>query len=118
MAKTTQNDELFQRLRAQGLRKRTARLICEASDGRRKPDESVQQTLDNLKQIVSEAEDRLSERSATREAAARKAATTRRATVRSRSAAARKAANTRKTNARSRSAAAKKGARTRARASK
>lgn len=100
MAKKTQNDEFFQRLRARGLRKRAAKLISGASDDRRKPAKPAQQTLDNLKQLVSEAEDRLSGRSATREAAGRKAA------------------NTRKANARRRSAAAKKGARTRAKAGK
>lgn len=100
MAKSTQNDEFFKRLRAQGLRKRTAKLISQASDGRRNPAKTVQPTLDNLKQLVREAEDRLSGRSANRKAAARKAA------------------KTRKANARSRSAAAKKGARTRAKASK
>jgi hypothetical protein len=100
MAKNTKSDEFFQRLRAQGLRKRTAKLISQASDRRRKPPTTVQQTLDNLKQLVSEAEDRLSGRSANRKEAARKAA------------------KTRKANARSRSAAAKKGARTRAKASK
>ena len=37
MAKTKANDELFRRLRARGLRKRTAKLISEATDRRRKP---------------------------------------------------------------------------------
>jgi hypothetical protein len=59
----------------------------------------VERTLDDLKRVVSEVEDRLSGGPAKRKAAAKKAA------------------NTRKRNARQRSEAAKKGARTRAKAS-
>jgi hypothetical protein len=99
MAKTTRRDELFERLRAQGLRKRTAKLIAETTDRRRKPAKRMQRTLDDLKRAVSEVEDRLSGGPAKRKAAAKKAA------------------NTRKRNARRRSEAAKKGARTRAKAS-
>jgi hypothetical protein len=99
MAKTTRRDDLFERLRAQGLRKRTAKLIADATDRRRKPAKRVERTLDDLKRVVSEVEDRLSGGPAKRKAAAKKAA------------------NTRKRNARQRSEAAKKGARTRAKAS-
>jgi hypothetical protein len=98
MAKTTRRDELVERLRAQGLRKRTAKLFAEATDRRRKPAKRVERTLDDLKRVVSEVEDRLSGGPAKRKAAAKKAA------------------NTRKRNARHRSEAAKKGARTRAKA--
>lgn len=98
MAKSKQSDDLFQRLRAQGLRKRTAKLISEATDGRRKPAKAVNKTLTDLRSIVSEAEDRISGGPAKRKAAAKKAA------------------NTRKRKAAQRSAAAKKAARTRARA--
>jgi hypothetical protein len=98
MAKTKRDQELFDRLHAQGLRKRTAKLISETTDQRRKPAKAVQRTLGDLKKVVDEAEDRINGGPAKREAAAKKAA------------------NTRKRNAQARSAAAKKGARTRAKA--
>jgi hypothetical protein len=98
MARSKGNEELFRRLRANGLRKRTAKIISEATDRRRKPAKAVRQTLTDLGNLVSEAEDRISGGPAKRKAAAKKAA------------------NTRKRNAQRRSASAKKAARTRARA--
>jgi hypothetical protein len=98
MAKTKTSQDRFKRMRAQGLRKRTARLISQATDGRRKPAKSVHQALGDLRKLVSEAEDRIAGRPAKRKAAAKKGAATRRR------------------NAAKRSAAAKKGARTRAKA--
>lgn len=99
MAKAkSRSDELFERLRAQGLRKRTAKLISQAGVGRRTPAKSAHRTLDELKKLVAETEDRISGGPAKRKAAAKKAA------------------KTRKLNAARRSAAAKKAARTRARA--
>jgi hypothetical protein len=95
MAKTTRSDDLFQRLRAQGLRKRTAKLISEATDRRRKPAKPVQRTLTELKKLVGEAEDRISGGPAKRKAAAKKAATTRKRNAQRRSTAAKKAARTR-----------------------
>ncbi len=78
MAKTKSNDQLFKRLRAQGLRKRTARVIAEAGDRRRKPTKRLRRTLDDLTNLVNEAERRVSGRSARRYAAAAKATSTRR----------------------------------------
>ncbi|MGH2887870.1 MAG: hypothetical protein ACRDPA_35095, partial [Solirubrobacteraceae bacterium] len=78
MAKATRTDELFTRLRAQGLRKRTAKLIARTTDRRRKPAKPVQGALNDLKKLVAEAEDRLSGGPAKRKAAAKKAAATRR----------------------------------------
>lgn len=98
MAKTKPSDELFQRLHAQGLRKRTAKLLSEATDRRRKPAKVVQRTVADLKSLVSEVEDVISGGPAKRKTAAKTAA------------------NTRKRNARRRSMAAKKAARTRSRA--
>jgi hypothetical protein len=98
MAKTKPNDDLFERLHAQGLRKRTAKLISEATDRRRKPAKVVQRTVTDLKSLVSEVEDAISGGPAKRKGAAKKAA------------------NTRKRNAQRRSTAAKKPARTRSRA--
>jgi hypothetical protein len=98
MAKTKRDQDLFDRLHANGLRKRTAKLFSDATDRRSKPANTVSRTLDDLKKAVSEAEDRIRGGPAKRRAAAKKAA------------------NTRKQNARARSAAAKKGARTRTKA--
>ena len=92
------DEDLFQRLRASGLRKRAARIISESTDGRRKPAKQVKSMVNDLKSLVGEIEDRASGGPAKRKAAAKKAAATR------------------ARNARARSAAAKKGARTRAKA--
>ncbi len=97
MARSKQEKELIDRLHAGGIRKRSAKLIAGATDGRRKPAKQVRRTMDELRRIVDEAEDRISGGPTKRKAAANKAASTRRK------------------NAQRRSAAAKKGARTRAR---
>jgi hypothetical protein len=99
VAKNKRNEELFRRLRAQGLRKRAAKVMSDTTDRRRKPAKAVNQVLSDLHGLVSEAEDRISGGPAKRKAAAKKAA------------------KTRKQNAEHRSRAAKKGARTRAKAS-
>jgi hypothetical protein len=96
MAKS-RTDDLFDRLHAQGLRKRTAKLLSQATDRRRKPAKAVERSLNDVKRAVAQVEDRLSGGPDKRKAAAKKAAATR------------------KRNAERRSAAAKKGARTRAR---
>ncbi|HEX8975832.1 MAG TPA: hypothetical protein VF781_04910 [Solirubrobacteraceae bacterium] len=96
MAKTKREQDLAQKLRASGLRKRAADLIAGATDGRRKPRKNVHRIVDDLKQLLSDAEDQVRGGPAKRKAAAQKAA------------------KTRKQNAARRSAAAKKGARTRA----
>ena len=95
MAKS-RSDDLFERLHAQGLRKRTAKLLSQA-DRRRKPANVVERSLSDVKRAVAQVEDRLSGGPAKRKATAKKAAATR------------------KRNAQRRSDAAKKGARTRAR---
>jgi hypothetical protein len=94
MAKT-RSDDLLDRLHAQGLRKRTAKLISQATDRRRKPATRAQRAVSDLKQFVAEVEDRLSGGPAKRKAAAKKAATTRRRNAERRSAAAKRAARTR-----------------------
>jgi hypothetical protein len=95
MAKTKGDQELFDRLHAQGLRKRTAKLISESTDQRRKPPKAVKQTLTDLRKVVDEAEDRVSGGPAKRQAAAKKAADTRKQNAQARSTAAKKAARTR-----------------------
>jgi hypothetical protein len=96
MAKS-RTDDLFERLHAQGLRKRTAKLLSHGR--RRKPANAVERSLNDVKRAVAHVEDRLSGGPAKRKAAAKKAAATR------------------KRNAQRGSAAAKKGARTRAKSS-
>jgi hypothetical protein len=97
MAKS-QADVLFERLRANGLRKRVARDLSTAlgkSNGSR-ASKAASGTITELRKLVSELEDRAKGGPDKRKAAAKKAA------------------NTRKRKAAQRSAAAKKGARTRA----
>jgi hypothetical protein len=94
MAKS-RTDELFERLHAQGLRKRTAKLLSQATDRRRKPAKRVEQSLNDLKQAVAQIEDRLSGGPAKRQGAAKKAAATRKRNAQRRSATARRSARTR-----------------------
>jgi hypothetical protein len=100
MAKKKTQQDLIKRLRASGVRKRSAELIARSTDGRRKPAKQVRQVIDDLRDLLSEAEDRVTGGPAKRKAAAKKAA------------------NTRKRNAAKRSSAAKKGARTRAKSAR
>lgn len=95
MAKSSQTDELFIHLRSHGVRKRTAKLISEATDGRRKPTKAAEDALTDLKHVVAEVEDQISGHPVKRKAAAKKAADTRRRNAQRRSAAAKKAARTR-----------------------
>jgi hypothetical protein len=96
MARSKREKELARKLHAGGLRKRSAKLMASASDGRRKPTKKVQRVADDLGKVLSDHEDRVKGGPAKRKAAAKKAA------------------KTRKQNAARRSKAAKKGARTRA----
>jgi hypothetical protein len=102
MAKKT--PDLFDQLRASGLRKRAARTVADAVNRGRgrtggKPPKAVQSIISDLRGAATEIESRVTGgRSKKRKAAAQKAAATRK----------RKAAK--------RSAAAKKGSRTRAKA--
>jgi hypothetical protein len=95
MAKKSVNEELFERLRASGLRKRTARAIAENTDGRRQPAKAVRSVLDDLKAVAQDVEDRAKGGPAKRKAAAKKAAQTRKRKARQRSTAAKKSARTR-----------------------
>jgi uncharacterized sporulation protein YeaH/YhbH (DUF444 family) len=97
MARKSKRDELFEMLRARGLRKSVARSIADAtSRTQRNTPKGVKKVTSDLRSLASEIEDRVTGGPAKRKAAAKKAA------------------NTRKRNASKRSAAAKKGARTRA----
>jgi hypothetical protein len=97
MARSKREQELFDMLRARGLRKRVAESISSAaakSNG--KLPKPVRETLSGLGNLAGEVEDRVTGKAGKRKAAAEKAA------------------RTRKRNAAKRSAAAKKGAKTRA----
>ena len=99
MAKS-QADALFDRLRANGIRKRVARDLSQALSNASGsgPGKATTARIAELRKVVADLEDRAKGGPAKRQAAAKKAAATRK----------RKAAQ--------RSAAAKKGARTRAKA--
>jgi hypothetical protein len=99
MARKSRQDELFEMLRARGLRKRAARSIAQATGrANRNAPKGVKKVASDLRALASEIEDRATGGPAKRKAAAKKAA------------------NTRKRKANQRSAAAKKGAKTRAKA--
>ena len=99
MARKSRQDEIFERLHAQGLRKSVARTVAKAtSRTSRNTPKGVKKVASDLRALASEIEDRATGGPAKRKAAAKKAA------------------NTRKRNAAKRSAAAKKGAKTRAKA--
>jgi hypothetical protein len=89
------NEDLFERLRATGLRKRTARVIAESTDGRKQPAKAVRGVIDDLRGLAAEVEDRASGKSSKRSAAAKKAVQTRKRKARARSQAAKKGAKTR-----------------------
>jgi hypothetical protein len=96
MARKSRQEELFDRLRAGGLRKRVARSLAEATakaNGR--TPKAVRGVADDLKSLARELEDRATGGPAKRKAAAKKAAATRKRKAAKRSAAAKKAAKTR-----------------------
>lgn len=95
MAKSAR-DELFDRLRAGGLRKSVAKRVADGLDGARgKAPQSVMSAIEDLKALTAELEDRAKGGPTKRKAAARKGAATRKRQAEQRSAAARKAARTR-----------------------
>src|SRR4051812_39371808 len=89
--------DLFDTLRASGLRKRTASTLADAFnrvDGS-PPGKAGRKAIADLKTAVAELEDRAKGGPAKRQAAAKKAAATRKRQASQRSAAAKKAARTR-----------------------
>ena len=96
MARKSRQDELFDMLRAGGLRKRVARSISEATGrANRNTPKGVKKVANDLRALASEIEDRATGGPAKRKAAAKKAAQTRKRKANQRSAAAKKAARTR-----------------------
>jgi len=89
--------DLFDTLRAKGLRKKTASSLADAFskvDGS-PPGKASRKAVSDLKAVVAELEDRAQGGPAKRQAAAKKAAATRKRKANQRSAAAKKAARTR-----------------------
>jgi hypothetical protein len=78
MAKTSRTDDLLARLHVQGLRKRTAKLLSEATDGGRKPAKGVERRVGDIKALVAQVEDRLTGAPERRKTAAKQAAASRR----------------------------------------
>ncbi len=92
------NDDLINRLRDSGIRKKVAKGLGDALDkapGRRKPSSRVSSAVDQLRAMADELEDRAKGGPAKRKAAAKKAAATRKRNAAKRSASARKGARTR-----------------------
>ena len=96
---TRKDDQLFDMLRARGLRKNAARVLAEAGGRGRSAGGEVEKRarkmITDLRGLADEIEDRISGGPAKRKAAAQKAAKTRAAAARKRSNAAKKAAKTR-----------------------
>src|SRR4051812_48298602 len=96
---TTIDRELFDRLRAQGLRKSVARLVSEAVGAGRsanaRGNAAARNAITELRKAADEIEDRLRGGTTSRSTAAKKAARTRSAAATKRSTAAKKAAATR-----------------------
>jgi hypothetical protein len=96
MARKSKQDELFDRLRASGLRKRVARTLADATTRTSKnTPKGVKKVTSDLRAMASEIEDRVTGGPAKRKAAAKKAANTRKRNAAKRSTAAKKAAKTR-----------------------
>jgi hypothetical protein len=95
-SKAKKDQDLIDRLHASGIRKRTAELIADATDGRRKPAKQVKAVIKQMNKSLRDAEDQLKGGPAKRKAAAKKGAATRKKKAAQRSASAKKAAATRK----------------------
>jgi hypothetical protein len=104
MAKSKRNDDLFDHLRARGVRKKVAKALSSSAGngakGRKRAEAFAQTAIADLRSASEAIKDRVVGRDTKRSEAAKKAA------------------RTRKRKAAQRSAAARKGAKTRARASR
>ena len=101
MARTSKDNELFDLLRARGLRKRAARLVSDATrtgrGGAGKSQGAAKAVIADLRKLADDLEERVTGRGSTkRKEAAKKAARTRARKATARSAAAKKGAATRK----------------------
>jgi hypothetical protein len=106
LAKNKQSDDLFDHLRASGVRKKVARTIADGASAKnaKKAEALAQNALADLRSASEAIRDRVLNRDSKRGEAAKKAARTRKRRAAKRSASAKKAAATRKgARARSRS---------------
>lgn len=96
MAKQKRDQDLFDRLRANGLRKRVAGMLADQpGKGASRAPRPARDAVANLRSMLSELEDRVQGGPAKRKAAAKKAARTRKAKAAKRSASAKKGARAR-----------------------
>lgn len=98
MAKKTAHQDLIDRLRATGLRRKVAEGVADGLSRvrpGRKPPKKVRGVVNNLKSLTAELEDRAKGGPSRRSAASKKAAATRKRNAAKRSTAAKKAARTR-----------------------
>ena len=104
MAKKTKTDDLFDHLRASGVRKKVAKAIADGANSKKgKKAEALAQTaLADLRSASDAIRDRVVNRDSKRSDAAKKAARTRKRNAAKRSAAAKKGAATRKKSAKAR----------------
>ena len=119
----SKTDELFEMLRARGLRTRVARTISDAVGAGRSGAASSQKAAEgliaDLRKLADELEERIRPGASTkRAAAAKKAAATRKRNASKRSASAKKAAATRKRSTTKRASTTKTGTRRRSTAKK
>jgi hypothetical protein len=93
----TARDDLFERFRTAGLRKRVAKNLADGLQTARgsRPSKAVDSAVQELKALTAEIEDRAKGGPAKRSTAAKKAAATRKRNAAKRSTAAKKAARTR-----------------------
>jgi hypothetical protein len=98
MAKTKQKQDLFDHLRANGVRKKVAKAIAGGASSKngKKAEALAQTALADLRSASDAIKDRVVNRDSKRSEAAKKAARTRKRNAAKRSAAAKKAAATRK----------------------
>ena len=99
MAKKTKTDDLFDHLRARGVRKKVAKALSpggNAKGGPKRAEALAQTAMADLRSASDAIRDRVLNRDSKRSEAAKKAARTRKRNAAKRSAAAKKAAATRK----------------------
>lgn len=100
MAKSKMDRELFDRLRALGIRKGTARKVSTSLHNSSRPaPKAARKAIADLTGAVAEVQDRINQGPQKRRAAAKKAARTRAKKAKKRSEAAKKAARTRQKQA-------------------
>jgi hypothetical protein len=95
MAKNSRNDDLIDRLHADGIRKRVATVIAGGRGGRKKGERQARALLDQLEDATAAIRTEVLGGSRKRSEAAKRAAATRKRKAAQRSAAAKKAAATR-----------------------